>query len=221
MNRGTPLPDRKNPCPGDLLTHALGFYFEGALPEGLDWGGLLAFQFGDYGRDDVRAFGAHARIGYRFDIGWSPRLALAFTCGSGDRDPEDGTHGTFDGLFGSIDRLYGRMNLFAWMNLEDYQAGVEIRPWKKVEFSLEYHYFLLAQEKDAWYSSKGLPARQDPTGRSGRDLGQEVDLIAGWKVRSDLELLVGYSHFFPAGFMERTGPAGGADWAFLQAEYSI
>lgn len=36
-------------------------------------------------------------------------------------------------LFGSIDRLCGQMNLFAWMNLEDYQAGIELRPLEDVQ----------------------------------------------------------------------------------------
>jgi len=27
-----------------------------------------------------------------------------------------------------VDMYYGRMNLFSWQNLKDYQAGVELKP---------------------------------------------------------------------------------------------
>ncbi|MFH1742898.1 MAG: alginate export family protein, partial [bacterium] len=81
------------------------------------------------------------------------------------------------------------------------------------------HYLQLAEEEDGWYYCSGKSIRQDATGDSGRDLGHELDLLAKWKVRDDLELFCGYSHFFPESFVKDTGTHGDADWVFLQVTY--
>ena len=49
-----------------------------------------------------------------------PRLGGQYTWGSGDSDPADGVHGTFDGVYGGRDIFfYGYLNLFFWANLRD------------------------------------------------------------------------------------------------------
>jgi hypothetical protein len=201
---------------GDLRSHSLGLYTGGNFLDSFDWGGLGVHQFGDFGEDDINACGLNARLGYTFDSPWNPRFGMEFSYGSGDDDPDDGTHGTFDGVFGGIDRFYGRMNMFAWMNLEDYQASFSIRPRKTLDISMDYHYFRLAADGDGWYYGNGRPIRQDPTGASGASLGHEVDLLAKWNINKHLELFVGYSHFFPESFVRNTGSHDDADWVFFQ-----
>ncbi len=209
----------ENGAVGDLETHSLGMYLNGKFLERFDWGGFFAYQFGDYNDDDIQAFGANAKLGYTFDAPWQPRFGVEFSYGSGDDDPTDGNHETFDGLFGAVDTFYGRMNMFGWMNLEDYQAAISAKPYKGVNVSLDYHYFRLAEDVDGWYYCHGGAIERDATGQSGSGLGHELDFLAKWRVNPSLELFTGYSHFFPDTFTERTGNLDDADWVFLQATF--
>jgi len=206
---------------GDRRTHTYGFYVDGTCGP-WDYGGTLALQNGVWGDDTIRAYGLNARLGHTFDHPWKPRVGTEFTYGSGDRDPNDGIHGTFDNVFGAVDCFYGRMNLFSWMNLENYTLMASIEPVKNCSLWMEYHFFRLAQPDDAWYYCNNRAQRRDVTGESGRSLGQEIDLMMKWKVNKTLEVMAGYAHFFPGGFMDDT--AGGndpADWAFLQLMVSF
>jgi len=215
----------------DLDTHTVGFYVDGKLGKPWDYGGTLAHTFGDRklvkatgkvaSDDEVRAWGANARLGCTFDHPWQPRIGVEYSYASGDGNPNDGRYGTFDGAFGAIDMYYGRMNFLPWMNLHDYQLSLSVKPIKKAKLSLDYHIFRLDKAKDAWYWRNDRPARQDTTGKAGRDLGQELDLILNYKHSKHWEFMAGYCHFFPGTFIKRTGPSPDADWFFFQTAYSF
>jgi len=204
----------------DLDTHTCGFTIDGKLGR-WDYGGTVAHTRGERDGLDVNAWGANARLGYTFPHPWQPRVGVEVSYASGDDDPDDGKWETFDGVFGAIDRVYGRINFFSWMNLEDYQLSFSCKPLRRVKIALDYHFFRLAEARDAWYWCSGRPARQDPTGAAGKDLGQEIDVIVSYAHSKHLKLMAGYAHFFPGTFIERTGASPGADWCFLQTLYSF
>jgi len=219
--------DRSGQSPGERgrgeeTRHTIGLFSQRPIGDGWDYGMFLAGQFGEYGRDDIRAFGTIARGGYTFAAPWNPRVGLELSYASGDRDPNDGIAGTFDGIFGAMDMPYGWMNVVSWKNLEDYALTFSLRPITALRFSAEYHYFRLAQSRDAWYWVSGRPERRDPTGSAGRDLGHEIDLILRWQIRRELELLLGYAHFFAGSYLARTpGSEQDANWVFVQLTYSF
>jgi len=206
---------------GDLLSHTIGLQAEGQAFDLLDAGATFAAQFGRYGNDTLRAFGANGRIGFTVPVAWQPRLGAQYTWGSGDSDPADGVHGTFDGVYGGRDIFfYGYTNLFFWANLHDAEVDFSVKPWHGLAFYVEYHHFMLDQAKDAWYTT-GLKAfRRDPTGRSGTTLGDELDVRVAWTLWNHLELMAGYGRFFPGAFVESTGPSTAANWGFAQCTYS-
>jgi len=207
---------------GDEIRHTFGLFTERPAGKGWDYGLFAAGQLGEFGRDDIRAFGVIARAGYTFKTDWKPRVGVEFNYASGDRDPHDGVAGTFDGIFGAMDIPYGWMNVVSWKNLEDYVLNFSVQPAKSIKVSVDYHYFRLAQARDAWYWVNGKPERRDPSGQAGQDLGHELDVIARWQVNKELELLFGYAHFFPGSFVRSTpGSHTGADWAFAQFVYSF
>jgi len=207
---------------GNETRHTFGLFSERPAGKGWDYGLFAAGQLGEYGRDDIRAFGIIAHGGYTFKPAWKPRVGVEFNYASGDRDPDDGVAGTFDGIFGAMDIPYGWMNVVSWKNLEDYVLNLSIQPAKSWQFGVDYHYFRLAQARDAWYWVSGKPERRDPTGQAGQDLGQEVDIIARWQVNKELELLFGYARFFAGDFVHHTpGNHRDANWAFAQLTYNF
>ena len=108
------------------------------------------------------------------------------------------------------------MNLFGWMNLNDYQADLTASPGFVDKVLLSYHYFQLAEAKDAWYYSTEKPVRRDTTGKSGTDLGQEVDLVLSKKVCGNLSVDLALCHFFAGTYARETGKGKDADWAYVQ-----
>ena len=206
---------------GNLRSHTIGFQAEGQAFRVLDAAATFAAQSGRYGHDTVRAFGANGKLGFRFPGRWQPRLGGQYTRGSGDSDPADGVHGTFDGVYGGRDIFfYGYLNLFFWANLRDAEIDFSFRPHRAVSVHVEYHRFALDQPADAWYTTGLKPYRRDPAGRSGTALGGELDFRAVWTLWRHLELMAGYGRFSPGAFVKSTGPAAPAHWSFVQSAYS-
>ena len=169
-----------------------------------------------------RAFGANLGMGVTLPMKWRPRLAGQFTWGSGDRNPMDGIHGTFDGVFGGADiNFYGDLNLFYWANLRDYEFDLHLHLRPNATLMIENHYFTLDQASDAWYTTGMAAIRRDTTGFSGKALGDEFNLRLSWQLAKKMDVLIGWGYFSPAEFVKRTGPADAASGYFLQAAYAF
>jgi len=207
---------------GDLLSHTVGLQIEGhPFTKAVDASATFGAQAGRYGRDTVRAYGASGKIGVTLPTPWKPRLGGQYTWGSGDSNPTDGVHGTFDGVYGGRDIFfYGYLNLFFWANLRDAELDFSVTPLRGLAGFVEFHHFALDRPTDAWYTTSLKPYRRDPTGQSGSALGEELDLRVVWNVSTHLELMAGFGHYFPGQFVSNTGPASPANWSFAQAVYS-
>ena len=207
---------------GDILSHSMGFQLQKAPGKGLDYGAAFIGQAGRYGSDKIHAFGANSSVGVTIPWKWRPRLAGQFTWGSGDRDPGDGIHGTFDGVFGGADiNFYGDLNLFFWANLRDYEWDLHFSPISGWKVFVEHHYFTLDRARDAWYTTGLAVLRRDPQGRSGKDLGHEINLRLSLQLGKNLQLFTGWGRFLPGAFVKATGAANSASGYFLQASYEF
>jgi hypothetical protein len=84
---------------GDLKINTTGASIVGAYDLGPGQMDLLlwfAFQTGNFGNLDQRAFGFISEIGYQLlQVLWKPWLRLGVTYASGDDNPSDSVHGTF------------------------------------------------------------------------------------------------------------------------------
>lgn len=209
---------------GDLQAYNLGARL--AALEGIwFYDATLVQQWGDSGADRLRAWGAHLLVGRRFaHLPLQPALSLEYSFASGDADPADGESNAFLGVFGARDRMYGRLNLLDWTNLHDAQCNLHLKPHKQVKLQIEGHRFWLDQERDGW--SLNSSRYRDKTGNSGRHLGDELDLILTWTLpplravkKENIELLFGYSRFWPGEFAEKQADNSAADWLFAQISY--
>ena len=78
----------------------------------------------------------------------------------------------------------------------NYGAVLNYRPKKGIEFQAEYHQFYADEIKDKWRSYKtGLDTDSDY-------YGNEIDLIAKWKLTPNWKLRAGGSVFFPGDAIE-------------------
>jgi len=207
---------------GDLLSHSYGIQTRGQVKHNIDYTATFVCQIGDYGNDDIRAYGANAGIGITEYFPWKTRLAAQFTLGSGDNDPYDGIHGTFDGVFGGADiNFYGDLNLFYWADIRDYELDLHLVPLEPLRVIFEYHYFVLDQSRDAWYTTGLKPLRRDKSGNSGTSLAHEFNFRFVCSPVKALEMVFGYWRFFPGSYVQNTGDNKQANGLFLQNTYSF
>ena len=206
---------------GNLFSHTIGLQADGKAFDVLDAEATFAVQRGRYAGDKIRALGASGKLGITIPVVWKPRLGGQFTWGSGDTNPADRVHGTFDGVYGGRDIFfYEYLNLFFWANLRDAKIDLNFSPSRTLTTYFEYHHFRLDQPRDAWYTTGLIAYRRDPTGLTGTALGDEVDFRVALTPWKHLELMAGAGRFFAGNFVNNTGPAGTALWFFVQSGYS-
>ena len=186
------------------------------------YSGTFAYQFGDTGMKKIRAYGYNAKLGYLAPKLLMSEIGAEYSYASGDGNPADGTHKTFDGVLGAIDLFYGRMALFAWMNLKDYQINFDIKPTRKISATLQYHWFDLAENKDAWYYGNGKPQRKDITGTSGSSLGNGFVSAVKYDFNKHCNMYAGFYYFIPDEFIKNTpGYQDESSLTFCLTEYKF
>ncbi|MCS7047520.1 MAG: alginate export family protein, partial [Gemmataceae bacterium] len=78
-----------------------------------------------------------------------------------------------------------------------------------------WHHFQLDSARDALYGAGGAPLRLSPTGAAGRDVGDELDLIANIHFGPHSDLLIGWSKLWGGGFIRGTGADRNAESFYL------
>ena len=197
--------------------HTFGSRWEGKHESWL-WELEGGYQFGGFGARDHSSGFYTLGAGRKLDnVGWNPVLWVYYDWASGDRDPTSGVHGTFNQLFPLGHKYLGWMDIVGRQNIEDWNFQLTLTPHPTLEFILWWHIFHLQQARDALYDAGGTAIRQDPTGASGRDVGNEADLAVRWTFRPRADVLFGYSHLFPGRFLLDTpGGASGRDFYYTQ-----
>ena len=171
-----------------------------------------AYQFGRLADEDISAYFAHADVSYEWDAPWKPKLTLLGNIASGDRNPNDGEINTFDPLYGTTHGPYGLIDFLRLQNMREIAVTATVNPTKKLKLYSGLHQFWLDSRTDSWYNTRGSSYAQDPTGQSGRDLGQEIDFTATYKLTANAEVEGGYAHFFDGRFADKNGRPDPANW---------
>ena len=198
-----------------------------------------AYQFGNWKaatnstRLEHDAFAFVANVGYTLpDTFGTPRFALEYAFASGDSNPTNGTHGTFDQLYPTGHKFEGYMDLASWQNIHDVRGIFTLKPTPALSLALEGHLFWLADTADNFYNKGGVARGAGATAGTGFGrnptydsyLGAELDVVAGYAVNKFVNLEAGYGHFFVDKYIEQTwsstaSPGFGAvdaDWFYVQ-----
>ena len=211
--------------PGDMTLHTVGGRFWGKQPVGehtWDYDAEAAGQWGTRAGDVVQAWMVSGETGFSpAGCPWKPRIGIGLDYASGDTNPRDGSHQTFNQLvplghayFGYLDQV-GRQNLWAQ------NVNVTVKPHKAVTSRAAWHTFWLEKEKDALYNAGGIPVRRDATGDSGGQIGNELDLTIKWQLDRHAALLFGYSHLWAGTFIHKTGTGEDPDLFYVQYTYKF
>jgi hypothetical protein len=224
--------------------YSLGFRVKSNPLDFAGWD-YLAEVVGQYGHfnDPLRAvaargleheaYAAFLGGGYTFlETKFTPRLGLEYDVASGDSNPKDGKHETYDQLYPTKHKFYGFMDFFAMQNLHDIRASASAKPLPRLNVLAEYHAFWLYDTADNLYSAPGTRRGGITSPKAGglgagygispsydSYVGSEVDLVTTYSINPQTVLELGYSHFFVGDYIKQSlaAPAFGskdANWVY-------
>ena len=211
---------------------------------GWDYYGELMGQVGHFndpakpaGSDrslEHRAFAFYAGAGYTWtNTHLLPRLGLEYNFASGDSNPNDNKHETFEVLFPTYHKYYGFMNFLSLQNLHDLRLLSSLKPIPRLTLQVEGHFFWLADTHDNFYTVTG--ARRGGIATTGGNayginpnyssyLGSEWDVIASYALAPYANLQAGYGHFFRGDYIKQSLAAvgsGDANWIYIQTTFNF
>jgi Alginate export len=204
---------------GRLDEQAYGFRIRGRGISNFDYRYELVLERGSAGPNDIQAWGTTAGLGYTVTrLGWKPRVFAGYDYASGDKNPADGIHGTFDTMYPTAHDRFGIADLFGWENIVAGRAGATITPHSRWSVTLQYLDLWLASAKDAAYNSSGGVILRDPTGKSGTHLGQELDAYAWYEINREVHVGAGIGHLLPGEFIEKAGKGAAYTYPYFVIE---
>ncbi|MBT6157508.1 MAG: alginate export family protein [Planctomycetaceae bacterium] len=172
-----------------------------------------AYQFGSDAGADVSAGFFTMQGGHRWkNVAWQPRIGGLFYWGSGDDDPNDGQSNTFDVLYPFGHSYWGIIDNLSGQNLLDYSIQADVKPTDRLKLVAAFHFFDRAKTSDTAYNVARVPF--GAVGGS-RDIGEELDLIAKYKVNKNLNVQLGYSLFWYGAFVNQNLPRDDAKQLYL------
>ncbi len=224
------------PFVGEIKVYTWGFSALGVYPLGpgnldaLFWGAAQMGQYVDTTPTGIRrldqiAGAVLAEVGYQLPDAWAkPWLRFGVNMGTGDKEPGDGERHTFFNILPTNHLYYGYADQLALSNLIDLLVQLKLAPTPKLGVELMFHQFWLYTQNDFRYFGTGVfSKRASGYGRSpsnsANNVGQEIDLVANYKVNQHLGLMAGYSHIF-GGKVLSSFADGDVDWAFFQVALS-
>ncbi|MBL8065352.1 MAG: alginate export family protein [Chthonomonadaceae bacterium] len=176
-----------------------------------------ALQGGRSQGKDQEAWALHSRLS-RTAGNFTPYIEASFASGGGDSSKSR----TFDPLYGSTHGFHGIADLQGWKNEDYVSVGVDFRAGSQLSGRASYHRMRLRDASDAWYGTSGAnkfggTVFVDPTGASGKDVGQEYDLDLTWSVDKKTDIRFGVAVFDPGSFVRNlSGKGDNMTFGYLQ-----
>ena len=189
--------------------------------DGLVW---AVGQLGEWGELDQAAWAYAAEIGYQLArLPAQPWLRVGVNRSSGDRDPDDGDHGTFFQLLPTA-RVYAQLPFFNLMNNQDVFAQLILRPHAAITLRTDYHWLSLSERSDLWYSGSGATNDHlfgyagSPSG-GNRELAHLVDISLTLALHRRVTLGGYYGHAFGRDVVRASFAGADADYGFVEVTF--
>jgi hypothetical protein len=185
---------------GSRRIHTLGLRSYATLgTSGFDYDVNTAWQTGNEGPGNHRAFAGVAELGHTFASAWQPRLSAQYVYATGDADPDAAGSQRFERLFG-FQRPFSASDYIQWENLRAPKLRLEFAPVPAVRIDAGVSRYRLDSATDRWNAAN----LRDPTGQSGRSIGTEVDARVRFPMGRHIAATIGYAWFEPGGFAAAT-----------------
>jgi len=162
-----------------------------------------AGQLGHRNDAKVEAWGMATKLDYK-----STKKLTFFSNGylaSGGGDAK--TYRTFDSHYAQGHAVFGLLDIQGWRNTQTLGVGARYKARKDIELSGEYYRYGLRDASDAWWGNSNINRRAggrfvDATGKSGRDIGDQMAMEVKWDARKDMVIQAAFGVFRPGRFIK-------------------
>src|SRR5258708_4315341 len=206
---------------GHLNEVTIGLHVEGTLPAGFYYDTEFDGQTGTLAVYSIGAWAGYVGGGKAFpSVATAPRVYLEGNYASGTKNPAGRDWNTFDSLYPSNHDKEGFADQVGRRNLVQFRVGVEENLSKKWRIRQSFEGFWLATSHDNFYASSGAIAVPARPGAS-RHIGNELDLIAEYKMNKGLNFGFGYARLFAGQFLQTTTRGHDYQYPFAYMEYNF
>lgn len=207
---------------GKVDTKTFGTRVTGKLNPRTDYVMELIGQNGKWGPDSLRAWAGHWRVVRTLAKDRRvPRLRIEYDYATGDSNPTDGRHETFELIYPTPHDKLGLADQVGWKNVHHLSAVGEWLPSKLWTVQMKYHEWWLASATDGVYTAGGALIARNSVGTAGRHIGHELDLQALGSVGKQMKLGGGVGHIFPGEFLHRTTPSRDYTFPYVMMTWSF
>jgi hypothetical protein len=168
-----------------------------------------AYQFGEIGGKDQKAFWLHGRATRPLNA--KTGLYAEVNVASGGQSATESN--TFDPLYGTSHANYGLMDLQGLRNVKQIELGLTSKLSPRLSGLVSFNKYWLYDKTDGWYSGGSIARRPggrfvDPTGKAGDDVGNEFNLSLDYTINKTSGLTLELGLFKPGSFVETlVGPS--------------
>jgi hypothetical protein len=194
---------------GNADTIYVGGRVIGQVHGGFDYTYEGVREAGSYADDSVRAWGYVGGGGWTIpNVGWKLHLNSDYLYGSGDSGKKDGVHESFDNLYGLNQPLNSLTGLFSWRNAEQWRAGVDFVPYKKLKVKIDFRDYWLATVRDGLYNSSGTRTVLNAKATSNH-IGDGVDALFSYALSPKSTFVLGIGNLSPGPYLKESGKTSG------------
>jgi Alginate export len=205
VQRGVPIETTSKVTTGKQDEWAFGARFRGSTLKHCGYTAEWIGERGSDGPNDINAWATQVGAGYRIDRLWTkPRFFYEFNYASGDKNPTDGEHDTFDTMYPTAHDRFGITDQFGWQNIVAHRAGLTIEPRHRLSVTGQFLDLSLASATDALYNTSGGSIVRDKTGKSGTQIGHEFDGYAWYELNRHVYIGGGIGHLVGGQFLHAT-----------------
>ncbi len=206
---GTDAVKSKDGQLGDADTLYAGMRLTGKLPGRFDYSFEGVREAGHYSHDVVDAWGYVAGGGWTINrSAWNPHVSSDYVWASGDSGKKDGFHQNFDCLYGLNQPLNSMTGQISWKNIEDWRAGVDFTPGKKLKVKIDFRDYWLATVQDGLYNSSGTRTVFDAKATSSH-VGVGVDAQVILTLNQKTLVGLGFGNLTPGAYLKQAGKTTG------------
>lgn len=188
--------------------------------EPFDYNFEFVYQWGCFGKGDIRAWTAASDTGYTMvTLPLSPRFGVRADIASGDENPGDADLQTFNPLFPK-GAYFSENGLIGPANFINVNPSVELHLGRKVAATANWDFFWRESRHDGIYNNAVALVR---SGRSSeaRYIGSQPQAQVEWSIDRHIAFVAIYAHFFAGAFLRESGSGKDVDYVTSWMTYKF
>ncbi len=206
---------------GDSDVFTYGLRAAGNLPQRLDYNVEMALQGGHEADESIWAWAGHWELGVRpLGAESGPRFGAEYNFASGDDNPGDGRHATFDDLYPAGYNKFGMADPFGWRNLRNISGAVDWSLNTNWKVGIGYRALWVASIRDGLYTKGDSCLTRNPDASSDH-VGNQASLYASWAFSKSWQLHAGYARFFPGSYLSDSSYRGRFSTPYVMVSYNF